>query len=81
MDKLKVLKLKKKESANAKLTLSDYLKRAEAGEITAMAVVILNDDGSIRSDYSVDKYIHLDTLVGALAHLEYRILSENVDGE
>ena len=78
---MKVVEIERGESTYAKETLADYLKQAEAGEICAIGVVLIKDNGSITSDYSVDKYIHMDTLIGALEHLKYRILSQKVQEE
>ena len=64
-----------KESAHAKETLIEYLEQADAGKISAIAVTVIYVDGKISSDYSVDNFIHMDTLVGAIEHLKHRILS------
>ena len=76
VETLKLATAKKLESTHAKDTFAEYLERAKGGEISAIGVVLILEDGKICSDYSVDKFIHLDTLVGALEHLKYRILKD-----
>ena len=70
-----------KESTNAKETLNGHLEQADVGKISAIAVTVIYVDGKISSDYSVDNFIHMDTLVGAIEHLKYRILAGNVSLE
>lgn len=56
--------------------LEEFLEKARAGEIKAVAIAATRTDGGIVSSYSARA--HLGPLLGALVNLQHRLCSEGV---